>query len=441
MKQGQTARIVLTKGFIQPIIPYASFLKDQLDALAKTNFPANNAIEFQTIDILLTGENQDISNNFNFTNVESYDFVGEDRLPLGLVASIIDVDNDDFALGKVSDPIYLQFSETGDPVVVDPEPPTDVVVDDPVILSNVVVEAEGITNITGYRIEDNSIASQGKLLSLVGGDSNEIASASFDFSGATGNYNVILGVYDENDGQATFEVTQEGNLIGNIALNADLDGNAISSDTQVTQVVANNISINQGDNFTITGFENGNEHARFDYIKFELIEDSNPDVVDPIITPEDINTPEVDVPDTTNPTQLIRLEAEEANVITQYRTESISGASQGNVLSFIGDNTNETGNASFIFDNPAGTYDVVLATYDENDGAASFDVSLNGSQIGGLLLNDDLGSSVGNTQTAISEAVALGVSLAPGDILTVTGFENGNEHARFDYLEFIPQVI
>ncbi len=68
---GQTARIVLTKGFIQPIVPYASFLKNQLDVLAKTNFPANNAVEFQTVDVRLTGKNQDISQNFDFTNLHS----------------------------------------------------------------------------------------------------------------------------------------------------------------------------------------------------------------------------------------------------------------------------------------------------------------------------------------------------------------------------------
>ena len=125
---GQTARIVLTKGFIQPIVPYASFLQDQLDALAETDFPANNAVEFQTVDVLLTGDDQDISENFNFSNVEKYDFTGEDQLPIGFVASIIDVDNNDFALGKVTDPIYLKFSETDEeetPVTEEEEVPTD----------------------------------------------------------------------------------------------------------------------------------------------------------------------------------------------------------------------------------------------------------------------------------------------------------------------------
>lgn len=106
---GQTARVVLTKGFIQPVNPYATFLEEQLATLAASEFPANNAVEFQTVDVLLTGEEQDISDLFDFDAVAEYDFAGEDRLPIGFVASAIDPDNDDLPIGPVTSPIYLQF--------------------------------------------------------------------------------------------------------------------------------------------------------------------------------------------------------------------------------------------------------------------------------------------------------------------------------------------
>ncbi|MGB5634434.1 MAG: hypothetical protein WBM86_16855 [Waterburya sp.] len=430
---GETARIVLTKGFIQPVISYASFLEDQLNALVGTDFPANNAVEFQTVDILLTGVDQDISDKFDFSGVPVYDFEGDDQLPIGFVASIIDADNDDFALGEVTAPIYLQFSETDTPIVINNDEPTDVVEEENIAntaATSIIIEAEDITDITGYRIENNSIASGNKLLSFVGGDQSEIGSASFDFSGVTGNYNIILGTYDENDGQATIQVAQEGNVIGSLLLNGDLGENAISANTKVAEVVAANILISEGDSFTITGFEDGGEHARFDYIEFELVGSSEPDPIVPI------EEGTVDIP-----TTRIRFEAEDADIITNYRTESIFGASEGNVLSFLGDGNNETGSASFTFDELAGTYEVILATYDENDGVASFNVTLNGSQVSDLILDDDLGSNVANTQTAISQTIAFGVELSPGDVLTVNGFENANEHARFDYIEFVPLEI
>ncbi|RMF68154.1 MAG: hypothetical protein D6742_05800, partial [Cyanobacteria bacterium J069] len=106
---GQTARVVLTKGFIQPVTPYAQFLADQLAALAATDFPANNAVEFQTVDVVLTGANQNISSLFNFSGVAAFNFPGEDQLPLGFVASIVDPANDNLPLGPVTQPIYLKF--------------------------------------------------------------------------------------------------------------------------------------------------------------------------------------------------------------------------------------------------------------------------------------------------------------------------------------------
>ena len=106
---GQTARVVLTKGFIQPVTAYAQFLQNQLDDLAASDFPANNAVEFQTVDVLLTGANQDISNLFDFLDVQNFDFEGEDQLPLGFVASIIDPANNDLPIGPVTQPIYLKF--------------------------------------------------------------------------------------------------------------------------------------------------------------------------------------------------------------------------------------------------------------------------------------------------------------------------------------------
>ncbi|MEO0949298.1 MAG: Calx-beta domain-containing protein, partial [Cyanobacteria bacterium J06641_5] len=120
---GQTARIVLVKGFIQPVTlepfingtpseqAFAPTLQAQLDALAAEDFPANNAVEFQTVDVVLTGANQDISDQFNFTSVPRFDFDGEDTLPLGFVASAIDPTNDDLPIGPVTEPIYLQFED------------------------------------------------------------------------------------------------------------------------------------------------------------------------------------------------------------------------------------------------------------------------------------------------------------------------------------------
>lgn len=118
---GATARVVLTKGFIQPINPYAQFLENQLNLLAESAFPANNAVELQTVDVVLTGSDQDITSEFDFSGVPGFNFAAdpnfplsldEDQLPLGFVASVIDPSNGNLPSGPVTAPIYLQFAET-----------------------------------------------------------------------------------------------------------------------------------------------------------------------------------------------------------------------------------------------------------------------------------------------------------------------------------------
>ena len=107
---GQTARVVLTKGFIQPVEnefsgPYKAQLDKQLGALAASDFPANNAVEFQTVDVKLNGKVQNISKLFDFDDVAGVTLASEDDLPLGLVAAVVDAKGR--AVSDVTAPIYL----------------------------------------------------------------------------------------------------------------------------------------------------------------------------------------------------------------------------------------------------------------------------------------------------------------------------------------------
>ena len=150
---GETARIVLVKGFIQPVTneffngtpsqqAFAPTFQAQLDALAAEDFPANNAVEFQTVDVVLTGANQNISNLFDFTGVANFDFEGEDALPLGFVASAIDPTNSNLPIGPVTAPIYL----TREDDTIPPAPPESLSLSfDPSNLN----EGDGIAAATG----------------------------------------------------------------------------------------------------------------------------------------------------------------------------------------------------------------------------------------------------------------------------------------------------
>ncbi|MEM6391455.1 MAG: hypothetical protein AAF797_01630 [Planctomycetota bacterium] len=115
---GQTARVVLTRGCIQPATPYADFLAEQLNTLAASPFPANNAVDFQTIDVVLTGEEQDLTDRFDVSGKTDTRFVlnpeqpfsaDAHTLPLGVVAAVIDPARGGLPIGAVTVPIYLRY--------------------------------------------------------------------------------------------------------------------------------------------------------------------------------------------------------------------------------------------------------------------------------------------------------------------------------------------
>ena len=606
---GQTARVVLTKGFIQPVTPYAQFLQDQLDLLAASDFPANNAVEFQTVDVLLTGGAQDISNLFDFSGVPNFNFEGEDQLPLGFVASIIDPAKEDLPIGPVTQPIYLEFqkqiSENPPSIVtaasvtipenqtevldvnatdangdtpgnglsfsltggedleafaIDPntgalsftsapdfENPGDkngnnvyeveVTVTDSTNLTDtqlidvtvsdlnetlgtIEIEAEDIDNVSGYRIESKSIASGGQMLSLVGQDKDEVGTASFTFTGEPGNYNMILGLFDEGDGEASLQLTQNSNPLGTIILDENPGVNGPAADTKVERIVATGVTIANGDSFTITGFEDKGEHARFDFIRFVPVEgvsqepptittaasvtvpenqteildvnaiDANGDTpgdglsfsltggedleafaIDPntgalsFTSAPDFENPgdkngnnvyevEVTVTDSTNltDTQLIdvtvsdlnetlgtiEIEAEDIDNVSGYRIESKSIASGGQMLSLVGQDKDEVGTASFTFTGEPGNYNMILGLFDEGDGEASLQLTQNSNPLGTIILDENPGVNGPAADTKVERIVATGVTIANGDSFTITGFEDKGEHARFDFIRFVP---
>ena len=373
---GETARIVLTKGFIQPVDPYAQFLEDQLNELAATVFPANNAVQFQTIDIVLTGGDQDISGLFNFTNVPA-NFsanpalplsLDEDKLPLGFVASVIDPTNDDLPLGPVTVPIYLEFSE---------EVTQENIIS---IVSSLDAEEPGLDG--QFIVNLSEAAATDTVVNYV---VNGTATGGDDYTALTGTVTI-----------------QAGTLSAPIPVEV-LDDLDVEADETV--VVTLN-AIASGDNNLILGSTNT----------------ATLNIVD-----DDSEAP---------PATTLTIEAESIADVTGYRIENKGIASGGAMLSFVGGSANETGSATLTFNGTSGTYKVILGTFDENDGAATLEVTQNGNNlIGTVVLDENPGGNAATANTKVERTVSEAVSLSNGDSITITGFENAREHARFDFID------
>ena len=211
---GDTARIVLAKGFIQPfdyIDPDGNPVN--VSALfAGSPFPANNAIQFQTVDVLLDGTVQDITSLFDFGSPGgNLAFSGDDRLPLGFAASIIDAN--ELPLGPVTEPIYLVHTDAGS--------------------TNTAPITTGIANVTVTEGADDTVISLFDAFADV-----ETADADLTYV-VTGNTNNALfdGItIDPVTGNLTLDYAAAGIGSSDITVSAtDLDG--LSVDTTFTVTV------------------------------------------------------------------------------------------------------------------------------------------------------------------------------------------------------------
>ena len=120
---GATARIVVATGFAQPARnlfaePYASTFDAGMAALIVSVFPANNAIEFEIVDVALTGERQEVTDRFVFETVPVSGVDNAGRLPLSFVAGLIDPADADAPIGPVTAPIHLRAANAA-PVAAD----------------------------------------------------------------------------------------------------------------------------------------------------------------------------------------------------------------------------------------------------------------------------------------------------------------------------------
>ena len=142
-------------------------------------------------------------------------------------------------------------------------------------MSNIRVEAEQMA-LNGYRLESNQIASGGQLISLLTrGRTRNKGTASFEFTGTGGYYQVVLGYFDESDGAGQLSINYPSGTT-TFKLDRQLGGRVASEETKVRRTIATKLWVESGDSFTITGNRNRGEFARVDYIDFIPINSSDP---------------------------------------------------------------------------------------------------------------------------------------------------------------------
>ena len=122
------------------------------------------------------------------------------------------------------------------------------------MVESFIVEAES-TSLDTYFVEGNASASGGELISLGAGFPFDVGTASFNFEGVSGQYDVVVHYLDRRDGNGQLEIGQNDNTLDAW----DFDRNFFDSSQPETsteaRTVATGIDISQGDSFTLTGSE------------------------------------------------------------------------------------------------------------------------------------------------------------------------------------------
>ena len=302
------------------------------------------------------------------------------------------------------------------------------------------VEAENMA-LNGYRLEKNQNFASGRTYtSLFAEDSNETATATTQFNGTTGTYDIVVAYFDEDDGASTFSVQHNGNQIDTWIADGTTGGWLPSAQALVRRTISG-VTLTNGDSIQLAGAEDAAEAARIDYIEF-ISTDSTPDPVpptDPVppIDPVPVDPAPTTPPEPTNPPgATIRIEAENMT-LNGYRLEKNQSFASGRAYtSLFAQDSNETATATTLFNGTTGTYDIVVAYFDEDDGASTFNLRHNGNQIDTWIADGTTGGWLPSAQSLVRRTIT-GVALTNGDSIQLAGTEDAAEAARIDYIEFI----
>jgi VCBS repeat-containing protein len=126
------------------------------------------------------------------------------------------------------------------------------------------LETEKMLLGVNYAIENQSFASEGGLIRLNG----STGTATATFTGATGLYDVVVGYYDESDGESQLTVNIGGTTLDSWAFSDSPGGTRASSQNFTLRTIATGISITNGSEIELIGVLDDGEVARVDYIEF-----------------------------------------------------------------------------------------------------------------------------------------------------------------------------
>ena len=222
-----------------------------------------------------------------------------------------------------------------------------------------VIEAESMALSGGYAVEANAAASGGQLIRRR--DSGGYpATASTEYTGAAGNYDIAVSYFDENDGMSNLAFLLNGQMLDEWVADEDpvcSDCASPGAYTLRTRVVARGIRLLPGDKIALQGTGEHYEYARFDKL-------------------------------TVSPAGSSTYEAEKMALKGGYAVEDNAAASGGQLIRRLASG-GYAATASTEYTGVAGTYEVTVSYFDESDGVSSLAFLVNGEILDQWLAEED----------------------------------------------------
>ena len=276
------------------------------------------------------------------------------------------------------------------------------------------VEAEMMALSGGYAVEDNAAASAGQLIRRRD-SGGYAATASTEYTGPAGNYDIAVSYFDENDGMSNLAFLLNGQVLDEWVADEDpvcSDCASPGASTLRTRVVARAMRLLPSDKIALQGTGEHYEYARFDKL-------------------------------TLSPAGLSTYEAEKMALKGGYAVEDNAAASGGQLIRRR-DSGGYAATASTEYTGAAGTYEIKVSYFDESDGVSSLAFLVNGEILDQWLAEEDPVCSDCDSpgaSTLRTRVVARELSLQPGDEITLVGTGEHYEYARFDKLTLSPTVV
>ena len=272
------------------------------------------------------------------------------------------------------------------------------------------IEAESMALSGGYAVEDNAAASDGQLIRRLA-SGGQPATASSQYTGRVGNYDIAVSYFDESDGSSSLAFLLNGQPLDQWIAdeNPACRDCASPGESTLRTRVARDIRLAPGDELTLQGTGDYYEYARFDKI-------------------------------TVAPVASTTLEAEMMTLEGGYAVEDNAAASGGQLIRRL-DSGGYAAIASTEFAGLAGAYDITVSYFDESDGVSSLAFLLNEEMLDQWVADEDplcRDCASPGASTLRTRLVAKEMRLVPGDEIALQGTGEHYEYARFDKITLAP---